>query len=99
MTVRAFFRAALEEETIRDRVESLLGEGLDAVIRAVMGGRGLRVDPPTARLRAQIVAAQLLGIGISRYVLKISPLSDVAREWILAVVEPAVAAQLGVSQR
>lgn len=45
-------------------------------------------------MRTQLLGAHLLGIGISRYIMQISPLADLSREELLAQLVPVIEAYL-----
>lgn len=54
----------------------------------------LAQDPALVSVRTQLLGAHLLGIGISRYIMQISPLADLSREELLAQLVPIVEAYL-----
>ena len=67
----------------------MLREFLTArVIRRVIGH--LRIDPKEAPLRGSLVATQLIGLGIIRYVLKVEPLASAAPETVIAAIAPNI---------
>lgn len=100
LTVRALFRAALESEDNRQRLQELISSRLleatavmaERCSRAGAGGAQLR--PETVALRTQLMAAHLLGIGIARYIMKLAPIADTPREVLIASLEPVMAAYL-----
>ncbi len=47
-------------------------------------------DPAEARLRATLVASQLFGLAVIRYVLRFQPLASVPRESVIALVGPTI---------
>lgn len=60
------------------------------LLRRVAG----RVDLPDAELRAELAAAQLVGVAILRYVIKIEPLASADVERIVERVAPVVQGHL-----
>ncbi|WP_371578121.1 TetR family transcriptional regulator [Streptomyces sp. NBC_01314] len=60
------------------------------VLRRVAG----RLDVPDAELRAELAAAQLVGIAMLRYVIKVEPLASADPEQIIRRVAPVVQAHL-----
>ena len=50
----------------------------------------LALDPAEAPLRISLVASQMAGLAMTRYVLKIEPLASVPPEAIVAAVGPTV---------
>ncbi|ATL29533.1 TetR/AcrR family transcriptional regulator [Streptomyces formicae] len=53
-----------------------------------------RLDLPDAELRAELAAAQLVGIAMLRYVIKVEPLASASVEQIVARVAPVVQGHL-----
>ena len=100
LTVRALFRAAFESEDNRARLQALISETLKSGLQVMAEQRGpaalaqLEHDPELASVRTQLLGAHLLGIGISRYIMQISPLADLSREELLAQLVPIVEAYL-----
>src|SRR2546421_8560061 len=67
----------------------MLREFLTArVIRRVIGH--LRIDPKEAPLRGSLVATQMIGLGIIRYVLKVEPLASAPPETVVAAIAPNI---------
>lgn len=96
--VRALFRAALESEENRARLQALMSQQLDGAIRMLAVGRslplGLAGNPEEATLDTQLIASHLLGIGISRYILRLSPLAETHRNQLIARLVPVIEAYL-----
>jgi AcrR family transcriptional regulator len=53
-------------------------------------GPALDLDPADARLRISLVASQIAGLAMARYVLRIEPLASASPETIVVAVAPAV---------
>ena len=88
-TLRALLRAAIESENNRERLEGAvtqrIKEVLDFVTRPGNGGNGTspwKAEEPTS-FELQLLAAQLIGIGLARYILRIPPLANVDRELLI----------------
>ncbi|GHH85503.1 TetR family transcriptional regulator [Streptomyces sulfonofaciens] len=65
------------------------------LVAAQLLGRIVRqLDLPDAELRAELAAAQLVGIAMLRYVIKVEPLASVTAEEIIARVAPVVQGHL-----
>jgi AcrR family transcriptional regulator len=60
------------------------------LMRRIAGG----IDAPDAELRAELAAAQLVGVAMMRYVIKIEPIASVDVERIIARVAPVVQGHL-----
>ncbi|WP_328880110.1 TetR/AcrR family transcriptional regulator [Streptomyces sp. NBC_00299] len=74
-------------------------EAAAAVFRRLVSAQLLRrlageLDAPDAELRAELAAAQLVGVAMMRYVIKIEPIASVDVEQIIARVAPVVQGHL-----
>lgn len=100
-TVRALFRAALESEEHRARLQALMSERLDGTIRMLATEKGLTPEfednPEEATLHTQLIAAHLLGIGVARYILRVSPLAETERDQLIKRLVPVIEAYVLVA--
>ncbi|MFF3612841.1 TetR family transcriptional regulator [Streptomyces sp. NPDC002580] len=64
------------------------------VVAQVMRRVADRLDVPDGELRVELAAAQLVGIAMLRYVIKVEPLASVDMERIVARVAPVVQGHL-----
>ncbi|SDP83765.1 transcriptional regulator, TetR family [Arthrobacter sp. ok909] len=79
-------------------VGKALGPGIDASLmrevftRRILGPvtADLEADPATARLRAALVASQLMGLVIVRYLVRIEPLATASHDEITRLIAPAI---------
>ncbi|MFF6984188.1 TetR family transcriptional regulator [Streptomyces sp. NPDC008343] len=74
-------------------------EAAAAVFRRLVSAQLMRrlageLDAPDAELRAELAAAQLVGVAMMRYVIKIEPIASVDVEQIIARVAPVVQGHL-----
>lgn len=74
-------------------------EAAAAVFRRLVSAQLMRriageIDAPDAELRAELAAAQLVGVAMMRYVIKIEPIASVDVEQIIARVAPIVQGHL-----
>lgn len=76
-------RAAMAQETAAAQLRTFLETEILGPLTIA-----LRTDQP--QLRASLVAAQLIGLGLSRHVLALEPLASMEREAVVAVVGPQV---------
>lgn len=60
------------------------------IVRRLVPDLGLRVDPAEIPLRASLVASQLFGLALARYVLAIEPLASTPRDQVVSAVAPTV---------
>ncbi|MDX2092637.1 MAG: TetR family transcriptional regulator [Kofleriaceae bacterium] len=83
-TFMALVRAAATHEAAARRVRAVLSAQVTPAIAK------LSRDPTRAPERAGLVASQLLGMALCRYVLKLSPLVEMSRAEVIAWLGPTV---------
>ncbi|MFJ2262416.1 TetR family transcriptional regulator [Streptomyces sp. NPDC087844] len=83
----AIVRSAVNNETAAGVFRRLISTQL---LRRV----ALQLDLPDAELRAELAAAQLVGIAMLRYVIKVEPLASADPEQIIKRVSPAIQSHL-----
>ncbi|MEU1025372.1 TetR family transcriptional regulator, partial [Streptomyces sp. NPDC005904] len=64
------------------------------VAAQLLGRIARRLELPDAELRAELAAAQLVGVAMLRYVIKVEPLASADMEQIVARVAPVVQGHL-----
>lgn len=79
----AVLKAAVANDSLRD----LVREGLMAGILEHVAGY---LAVPQARLRAELVASQLIGLAVVRYVLRIEPFASTSVENVTSMVGPRI---------
>lgn len=79
----AMFRAAMTNE----ETSTLLRNGL---ARLVLDTMSQVIGAPDGRMRAQLVASQLLGLALTRYVLALEPLASMPPADVVAVIGPTL---------
>ncbi len=97
LTARALFRAALESEENRHRLEELISDRLTETVQRLAAQRNDEQSSESIRLQTQLIASHLLGIGISRYIMHIAPLADTPREELITRLEPILNAYFAPS--
>lgn len=70
-----------------DQSEALLRDYID---RAITGRLASLLDTPDAELRAGMVAAQLLGLAVARYIVRIEPLASAPVDQLVTAFGPIV---------
>ncbi|MEU7578851.1 TetR family transcriptional regulator [Streptomyces sp. NPDC041068] len=83
----AIVRSAVNNETAASVFRRLIAAQL-------LGRIARRLELPDAELRAELAAAQLVGIAMLRYVIKVEPLASADLERIVARVAPVVQGHL-----
>ncbi len=85
-TIRALFRAVLEspqnQERLREVATSYIEKALLPAFQETVG------SPST--LRTQTLASELMGLGVTRYILQFPPLSEVSREETVELIIPLI---------
>jgi len=79
--------ALVRSAVSHDQAAALLREFLTAALLVVMAQL---TGHPDARLRASLVAAQLIGLAMLRHVLRVEPLAQASPEEIVILVTPAI---------
>ncbi|WP_019359259.1 TetR family transcriptional regulator [Streptomyces sp. AA1529] len=80
----ALLRVGTTNEAGAQRMQRIFQEQLLPVVR------GMHPDPEQAPVRAALVASQLLGLGLTRYVLRLPPAVALDREEIVAWLGPTL---------
>jgi AcrR family transcriptional regulator len=60
------------------------------IARAVVAELGDRVDPKDAAFRVSLVASQLFGLALTRYVLRLEPLAAGGQDTVVAALTPTI---------
>lgn len=81
----ALIRSAVSNEWTAKLLREFL---VSKVLRKVVGSLGL--DPDVRAARASLVASQLIGMVMARYVLRLEPLASASPESIVAAIGPTV---------
>lgn len=74
-----------------------MNKNLGAAASLVAGPETEGNEAPNAQARAlqtQLLAAHLMGIGLARYIMMLSPLAETPRATLVAQLEPTVATYL-----
>jgi AcrR family transcriptional regulator len=95
-----FFLRVWDQPSSRARIQAILRNALshdaaaallrDVITREVLGRVAAAVDTPDAPLRASLVGAQLVGLGLARYIIRLEPLASADPEVVVASVAPAI---------
>jgi AcrR family transcriptional regulator len=91
LTTRALFRTALESEENRNKLVELIGNLMNNSLHKLASSKGITEWPEDdVTIRTQLIASQLLGIGVTRYVLKLKPIADVPSAQLINQLEPVL---------
>jgi hypothetical protein len=83
------FQALLRSAVTSEQAAAMLREFLTEVILAPVA-TATRGDPGSAPFRAGLVATQMLGLAMARYVLQIGPVARASRAELAAAVGPTI---------
>jgi AcrR family transcriptional regulator len=83
-TLMALLRAAVTNQAAAERVQAIFA---DQVAPAVAS---LHADPAQAQIRAGLLGAQMLGLALCRYVLKVPPVMAMTHADVIAWLAPTV---------
>jgi AcrR family transcriptional regulator len=76
-------RSATSSEAAAEQMREIFRQQVLPAVKAIKGGRG-------ASQRAALVASQLLGMALCRYILKFPPLVSMSREALVQQVGPTI---------
>jgi AcrR family transcriptional regulator len=96
-TMTALLRAGITNPAAADRMRHIFAQQLAQVVRAVAvehpaGGRAHAAGGPalSADQRAGLVASQILGFALTRYILRFPPVTALDREAVIGWLGPTV---------
>ena len=75
-------RTAVTSEAVAARLQAMLGQLITRPIAAL--------GEPGAAERGSLIAAQLLGLALGRYILRLEPLASMTASDVVAAVAPSV---------
>jgi AcrR family transcriptional regulator len=81
--MQAMLRSAATNERAADVLRQFIG-------REVLARIGASLDPGTASMRAALVGAQLVGLAMARYIVKLEPLASASADVLQAAVAPTL---------
>jgi AcrR family transcriptional regulator len=79
-------RSAVTSDQAAEMLREFLTEAILGPVASVAGG----ADPGTAAFRASMVASQMLGLAVARYVLKFGPVASASQEELVAAIGPTI---------
>jgi AcrR family transcriptional regulator len=85
ITAAAVMRSALTNEQMARLLREFV---IHRVLRRAM--TTLQVDPAEAPLRASLVASQIAGLAMARYLVKVEPLASVPPDVVIAAIGPTI---------
>ena len=83
---QAMLRSALTSEQAAATLRDFLTDAILAPVSSVASGP----DPDGASFRASLVAVHMLGLAVSRYVLRIGPVAHASQDELAAAIGPAI---------
>ncbi|HEY0700504.1 MAG TPA: TetR family transcriptional regulator [Micromonospora sp.] len=90
-TLTALLRAGTTNPAAAERMREIFAGQLGPAVRAFLAGRaGPAGERPTAEQRAALIASQILGLALTRYVLGLPQATGLSREELVDWVGPTV---------
>lgn len=86
-------RSAVTNRTAAERIRTVFAAQVVDIVRRATN------DHPDSELRAGLVSTQLLGLALTRYLLRLPPISDLGHETLIQAVAPALDSVLRPSAR
>lgn len=83
--IAGFIRSAIQHEWMARMLREFL---LSQILRRV--ANGLDLDPIEAPIRVSLVASQVVGLAVARYIIKVEPLASMPVELIVKTVGPNI---------
>jgi AcrR family transcriptional regulator len=83
---QALFRSALTSEQAAVMLREFLTEAILRPVASVAGG----ADPADTPFRASLVGSQMLGLAITRYILRFGPVAAASVDELAAAIGPAI---------
>lgn len=81
----AALRSAVSDEELR-----LLRLSIEDIVAAQVGSRVVDDPPGTRAIRIQLATAQLVGVAVTRHILKLDPFASIPREELAATIGPTL---------
>jgi AcrR family transcriptional regulator len=81
--MKAMLRAAISSEDYAHLIR-------DAITRLILGPVSSVLDVPDAPLRVSLVASQLMGVALVRYIIELDPLASATPDEVVARIAPTI---------
>lgn len=81
-TIMILLRSAVTNDAAADRIRTIFGSQVVRLVQTVTG------DGPDTKLRAGLISSQLLGVALSRHILRLPPLAALDSERLIDVLTP-----------
>jgi AcrR family transcriptional regulator len=88
--VRESFQGLLRSAVTSEQAATMLREFLTEAILGPVASLAGQADPGGASFRASLVATQMLGLAIARYLLKFGPVATASHDELVAAIGPAI---------
>lgn len=83
-TLMALLRAGVTNEAAQGRIKAIFADQIGPAVAV------LSADPAQAQVRAGLLATQMLGLALCRYVLKLPPIATMSRADVIAWLAPTI---------
>jgi len=84
---RSLLRGAVSHQTTGRLLREFFAT---QIVRRVIPQMGAHIDPAEVPLRASLVASQLFGLALTRYIVEFEPIASASKETVIAAVAPTI---------
>jgi AcrR family transcriptional regulator len=88
--LRGPFLGLLRSAMTSEQATAMLREFITEAILAPVAAVTLETDPGSAPFRAALIASQVLGLALTRYVLRLGPIASASRDELVAAIGPNI---------
>jgi len=88
--VRGAFQAMLRSALTSDKAAATLREFISAAILRPVASVAGGTDPERTPFRASLVASQMVGLAVGRYILRFGPVAEASPEELAAAIGPTI---------
>jgi AcrR family transcriptional regulator len=85
--LRSQAEALLRSAATNEQAAAMLREFVSSTILRIVAGA---VDPDDAEYRASLVASQIIGIGVARYLVALEPIASASADDVVAAIAPTL---------
>jgi AcrR family transcriptional regulator len=88
--IRDTFLGLLRSAATSEQAMTMLRQFVTEAILARLSAAARAADPAQARLRAALVASQVVGLGLTRYLVGLDPLTEASTDELVAAIGPTL---------
>ena len=88
--IRDTFLGLLRSAATSEQAMTMLRQFVTDAILGRLSAAARTADPAQARLRAALIASQVVGLGVTRYLIGLEPLTEASTDELVAAIGPAL---------